>query len=87
MLNQGAIFFYVCRDDRFPKNHPLRKLRVLVVAVLESMDQEFETVYAETRRRSVPSERLLNAMLLQILFTSLSERLLVELIRGTLSYR
>lgn len=72
------MFSYVSLEDRIPKSHPLRKLRVLVDTLLATMDQEFEAVYAKTGRPSVPPERLLKAMLLQILFTIRSKRLLVE---------
>ncbi|MGD9788263.1 MAG: transposase, partial [Sulfuricellaceae bacterium] len=71
--NQSAMFSYVSLEDRIPKSHPLRKLRVLVDTVLATMDKEFEAVYAKTGRPSVPPERLLKAMLLQILFTIRSE--------------
>jgi transposase len=81
------MFSYVSLEDRIPKEHPLRKLRVLVDAVLATMDKEFDGVYARTGRPSVPPERLLKAMLLQILFTIRSERLLVESIDYNLLYR
>ena len=86
-IHQGAMFSYVSLEDRIPKNHPLRQLRLLVDAVLASMDKEFEAAYAQTGRPSVPPERLLKAMLLQILFTIRSERLLVESIDYNLLYR
>lgn len=86
-IHQGAMFSYVSLEDRIPKSHPLRQLRLLVDAVLASMDKEFEAAYAQTGRPSVPPERLLKAMLLQILFTIRSERLLVESIDYNLLYR
>jgi transposase len=81
------MFSYVSLEDRMPKDHPLRKLRILVDAVLATMDKDFDGVYAKTGRPSVPPERLLKAMLLQILFTIRSERLLVESIDYNLLYR
>lgn len=81
------MFSYVILEDRIPKSHSLRKLRFLVDTVLATMDREFEAVYAKTGRPSVPPERLLKAMLLQILFTIRSERLLVESIDYNLLYR
>ncbi len=37
--NQGAMFCYVSLEDRIAKDHPLRKLRVLVdAAVLATMN-------------------------------------------------
>ncbi len=85
--NQSAMFSYVSLEDRIPKGHPLRRLRYLVDTVLATMDQEFEAVYAKNGRPSVPPERLMKAMLLQILFTVRSERLLVESIDYNLLYR
>ncbi|HXH10808.1 MAG TPA: IS5 family transposase, partial [Alphaproteobacteria bacterium] len=87
LTNQSAMFSYVSLEDRIPKGHPLRKLRVLVDRVLATMDREFEAVYAKTGRPSVPPEMLLQALLLQILFTIRSERLLVESIDYNLLYR
>ena len=81
------MFSFVSLEDRIPKNHPLRKLRFLVDTVLATMDREFEAVYAKTGWPSMPPERLLKAMLLQILFTILSELLLVENIDYNLLYR
>lgn len=43
---QGAMFSYVSLEDRVPQNHPLRKLRLLVDAVLGSMDAQLNAVYS-----------------------------------------
>ncbi len=67
---QSAMFSYVSLEERIPKHHRLRKLRVLVDTVLAEMDKEFEAVYAKTGRPSVLPERLLKAMLLQICLRS-----------------
>lgn len=75
---QSAMFSYVSLEERIPSSHPLRKLRMLVDSVLASMDDEFDAIYARVGRPSVPPERLLKALLLQILFSIRSERLLVE---------
>lgn len=84
---QGAMFSYVSLEDRVPQNHPLRKLRLLVDAVLGSMDAQFAAVYSPIGRPSIPPEQLLKASLLQILFTIRSERLLVESLDFNLLYR
>ena len=62
---QGAMFSYISLEDRVSAQHPLRKLRALVDALLASMSAEFETVYARKGRPSVPPEMLLKALLLQ----------------------
>jgi transposase len=84
---QAAMFSYISLEDRVPANHPLRRLRVLVDAVLAAMDEEFSAVYATKGRPSIPPERLLKASLLQILFSIRSERILVEHIDYNLLYR
>jgi transposase len=53
-------------------------LCVAVDALLASMNSEFEAVYAQRGRPSVPPEMLLDALLLQILFSIRSERQLVK---------
>jgi len=45
-IDGGAMPDAVSLDDRVPKNHPLRRLRVLVDAVLSRMDKGFGAVYA-----------------------------------------
>jgi len=84
---QGAMFSYVSLETRIRASHPLRKLRLLVDAVLGSMNAEFDAIYARSGRPSVPPERLLKALLLQILFSIRSERLLVESLDYNLLYR
>jgi len=81
------MFSYISIEERVPAKHPLRKLRALVDALLASMSTEFEAVYARRGRPSVPPEMLLKALLLQILFSIRSERLLVEAIDYNLLYR
>ena len=84
---QRTMFSYVNIEARIPTQHPLRKLVVLVDVILASMDKEFEAIYSDNGRPSIPPEHLLKAMLLQILFTIRSERQLVESIDFNLLYR
>ncbi|MCS6810400.1 MAG: transposase [Tepidimonas sp.] len=62
----------------------MRKLRVVVDALLASMTAEFDALYARRGRPSVPPEMLLKALLLPILFSIRSKRLLVEAIDDNL---
>ena len=84
---QGAMFSYISLEERVPKQHPLRKLRSIVDALLATMSTDLEAVYSKVGRPSVPPEMLLKALLLQILFTVRSERLLVKSIDYNLLYR
>ncbi len=84
---QNALFSYVSLEDRVPRDHPLRKLRVLVNGILASMNTLLEERYSHTGRPSIPPEQLLRALLLQILFTVRSERQLMEQLDYNLLYR
>ena len=81
------MFSYVDMDARIPATHPLRKLKIAVDAILASMSGEFERRYSRTGRPSIPPERLLRAMLLQVLYTIRSERQLMEQINYNLLFR
>lgn len=86
-LTQAALFSYRTLEERIPQGHPLRKLRVIVDAILATMDSELDALYAPTGRDSIPPERLLRASLIQTLFSIRSERQLVNHIDYNLLYR
>ncbi len=68
-------------DDFVPANHPLRRIRIMVNEALAKMDGVFSAMYeADVKggRPSVAPEKLLRAMLLQVLFSIRSERQLME---------
>jgi len=83
----GTLFSYVDLEARVPAEHPLRPMRELVDAALEEISPAFEALYARTGRPSIPPERLLRALLLQVLFTVRSERQLMEQLEYNLLYR
>jgi transposase len=72
------MFSYISAERRVPKDHPLRPIRVIADAALKELDQRFAGMYAVMGRPSIPPERLLRALLLQVLYTVRSERLLME---------
>ena len=65
----GSLFSYVDLEKRIPARHPLRKIRQVVNDALASLDAEFEALYTDFGRPSIPPERLIRASLLQILFS------------------
>ena len=65
----GSLFSYVDLEERIPPRHPLRKIREVVNDALASLDADFETLYTDFGRPSIPPERLIRASLLQILFS------------------
>jgi len=70
-----------------PTDHPLRAIRVMTDDALRRMSPRFEALYASTGRPSVPPERLLRALLLQVLYSVCSERLLMEQLQYKLLFR
>ena len=84
---QSGMFSYVSLEERVSQDHPLRAICKLVDEVLRAMAKEFDGVYANTGRPSVPPERLFRAVLLQIFYTVRSERLLMEQMNYNLLFR
>ena len=84
---QGAIFSYVAPEQRIPADHPLRAVRTMVDAVLDEMSGLFDGMYAAQGRPSIPPEQLLRALVLQLLYSVRSERLLMEQLDYNLLFR
>src|SRR5579864_1756541 len=84
---QSGMFSYVSLEDRVPQEHPLRAIRKTVDEILRGMAKDFDGLYAKTGRPSVPPERLLRAVLLQIFYSVRSERLLMEQMNYNLLFR
>ena len=81
------MFSYLSPEQRVPADHPLRTLRTLTDAALRSLSRRFARLYAKTGRPSIPPEQLLRALLLQVLYTVRSERLLMEELHYNLLFR
>lgn len=68
-------------DDFVPASHPLRVIRTMVNKALAEMGGLFAQMYedeAKVSRPSIAPEKLLRAMLLQVLYSIRSERQLME---------
>ena len=84
----GHLFSYVSPEQRVPADHPLRR---------DSTDDRRGAaraapgvrcaVFATTGRPSVPPEQLLRALLLQVLYSIRSERMLIEQLEYNLLFR
>src|SRR5881296_327197 len=84
---QGAMWSYVPMERRIPTDHPLRAMRPLVDAVLRELSPRFAELYSRVGRPSIAPEKLLRALLLQVLYTIRSERLLMEQLDYNLLFR
>src|SRR5262249_60161170 len=70
-----------------PLDPPLLRLRPLVDAVLGELSPRFDELYSRIGRPSIAPEKLLRALLLQVLYTIRSERLLMEQLDYNLLFR
>ena len=75
---QSSMFSYISAERRVPMDHPLRAVRAMADAALGELGPRFEALYARNGRPSIAPEKLLRALLLQVLYTVRSERLLME---------
>jgi len=83
----AELFSYLSPEALVPPGHPLRRIRPLVNAALERLSAEFDAIYAEAGRPSIPPERLLRALLLQAFFSVRSERQLMEQLAYNMMFR
>ena len=81
------MFSYLLPEQRVPADHPLRAIRALTDEALRSMSAQLARLYSTTGRPSIPPEQLLRALLLQVLYTVRSERLLMEELDYNLLFR
>src|SRR5271155_5391326 len=84
---QSAMFSYVSPEERVPSDHPLRPIRTMVDVVLKGLSRSFGRLYIDWGRPSIPPEKLLRSLLLQVLYTVRSERMLMEQLEYNLLFR
>ena len=84
---QGAAWSYLSPEARVPQDHPLRAIRTMVERALVELDPVFRRMYSPIGRRSIPPEQLLRALVLQLLYSVRSERLLMEHLDADMRFR
>jgi transposase len=82
-----AMLMSLSTDELIPASHPIRRIRRVVDAVLADLDAEFDVMYAQTGRRSVPPEALLKATVLMALYSIRSERAFCERLNYDLLFK
>ena len=81
------MFSYLAPEERVPENHPLRPIRQMVDITLKALSSSFDEMYSAYGRPSIAPEKLLKALLLQVLYTVRSERMLMEQLGYNLLFR
>ncbi len=84
---QLDVFSYVSPEQRIPQDHPLRPVRAMADEALRELKPCFSKLYAKTGRPSIAPEKLLRALLLQVLYSVRSERMLKEHLNYNLLFR
>src|SRR5712691_9786378 len=85
--HQSDLFGYGTLEERVSANHPLRRVRKLADAALARLSGRFDDIYGDTGRPSIVPEKLLRALLLQVLYSIRSERALMDQIDLHLGFR
>src|ERR671931_555386 len=84
---QMAMLTSLSTEDLIPKDHPIRRIRKVVDAVLAELDAELAAMYARIGRPSVPPEQLLKATVLMALYSVRSERAFCERLNYDLLFK
>lgn len=84
---QHELFSYGGLNERIAADHPLRRIRTLADAALARLSTQFDAIYGDVGRPSIAPEKLLRAMLLQVLYSVRSERALMDQMDLHLGFR
>lgn len=81
------MYSYVAPEQRVPQDHPLRAVRTMADVALKALSVKFNALYSAIGRPCIAPEKLLRALLLQVLYSVRSERLLMEQLDYNLLFR
>src|SRR5260370_4689396 len=75
---QAGMYSYISPEQRVPADHPLRPIRKMTDEIFKQLSPRFDKLYSRVGRPSIAPERLLRAVLLQVLYSVRRERMLLE---------
>src|SRR3989442_5321108 len=84
---QAGMYSYISPEQRVPADHPLRPIRKMTDEIFKQLSPRFDKLYSRVGRPSIAPERLLRALLLQVLYSVRSERMLMEQLSYNLLFR
>ena len=84
---QAGMYSYISPEQRVPADHPLRPMRKMIDEVCKELSPRFDKLYSRVGRPSIAPERLLRALLLQVLYSVRSERMLMEQLQYNMLFR
>lgn len=86
-IPQTSLFSFVDMEKRIPAAHPLRRIRILIDRALVELEPQLTGMYSTMGRVSIAPEKLIRALMIQILFSVRSERQLVEQLDYNILFR
>jgi transposase len=84
---QSSMLCLLSPETVVPAAHPARRIKVLADEALAALSAEFDRMYSEVGRPSIPPERLLKSTVLMALYSVRSERLFCEQLGYNLLFR
>ncbi len=84
---QATMLAFIDLETRVPSDHPLRTINKLANRALAHLSSEFDRMYSQVGRPSIPPERLLKSSLLIALYSVRSERAFCEQLDYNLLFR
>lgn len=85
--DQGKLFYEFNLDEMVPRNHLLRRINVLVTAVLADLHDEMQPYYADDGRPSVDPELMIRMLIVGYCYGLRHERKLCQEVALHLAYR
>ena len=84
---QPTMLAVINLEERVPLDHPLRLIKALADQALGQLSRDFDRMYSQIGRPSIPPERLLKSSLLIALYSVRSERAFCEELDYNLCFR
>jgi transposase len=86
-IQQTTMYSYLSPEQRVPADHPLRLIREMTNRILLRLSTLFSEIFSPLGRGSIPPERRLRALLLQVLYSIRRERMRREQLNYNLLFR
>src|SRR5487761_1750562 len=87
VIYQTAMLSAVTTEDLVPKDHPIRRIKPVVDAILVSLEPTFRQMYSVIGRPSIPPEQLLKSTVLMAMYSVRSERQFCERLQYDMLFR
>jgi transposase len=84
---QTTMWCSVSTEDLVPADHPIRRIKPIVDAILARLEPTFNAMYSAMGRPSIPPEHLLKASVLMAMYSVRSERQFCERLRYDMLFR